>query len=240
MARKTGRGRPPLSLVGQDSDVRFYLRHARQAGGPVLMLGCGSGHMALELAEAGVEVVGVDPSERMVASAESLRAGAAPEVATRLRFLASDLRALRLAERFPLVVAPHNALGLMGSVADLESLLATVRHHLQPGGSFVFDLLNARAGALADSVQDWEPAAALEPARPVFTPHLRERRREGAARADPGGIRRLRLRPFRPEEVDRALRAVGLEARERYGRFDGRLFEPTDERQVVVAGDAEG
>ncbi|MCI0573991.1 MAG: class I SAM-dependent methyltransferase [Myxococcaceae bacterium] len=240
MARKTGRGRPPLSLVGQESDVRFYARHAREAGGPVLILGCGSGRLALALADAGVEVLGVDPSARMVASAEALRAAADAEVAARLRFLTADLRALRLAERFPLVAAPHNALGLMDSPAELESLLTTVRHHLAPGGRFVFDLLNARDGDLSYGAEDREPSAPLEPLRPVFTPHLRERRRDGAGRVEAGGIRRLRLRPFRPEEVDRALRAVGLEARERYGRFDGRVFSPTDERQVVVAGVAGG
>lgn len=241
MARKTGRGRPPLSLVGPDSDVRFYLRQARQAGGPVLVLGCGSGRLALELAEAGLSVLGVDPSPRMLEAAEALRAGAEPEAAARLRLLATDLRALRLEERFGLVAAPHNALGTMGTPADLETLLATVRHHLAPGGSFVFDLLNPPPDPAAeDAARDWEPASGLEPLRPAFTPHLRERRRQpGEGRVREGeSIRRLRLRPFRPEEVDRALRAVGLEARERLGRFDGRPFEPTDERQVVVAGEA--
>src|SRR5688572_18904401 len=121
MPRKTGGrgGRPPLSLVGQDSDVRFYLRQARAVDGPVLVLGCGSGKVAVELAEAGHTVLGVDPSPRMLQAAESLRQGAGQPAAERLKLLEADLRALRLSERFPLVVAPHNALGMMASLEDL-------------------------------------------------------------------------------------------------------------------------
>lgn len=227
----------PLSLVGRDVDVAFY---ARQAAGrsaspgqaPVLVLGCGNGRLALELADRGHPVVGVDPSARMIAAAEERRLGQPPGQVELLRFLAADLRSLRLAERFGLVAAPHNALALMASLDELAALLATVRHHLSPDGAFVFDLINP-AGRPPPPVAPGE-LPPRENARPLFAPHMRERRRTPRG-ASEEGIRRLRLRHFDAQELDAALREAGFVAYERFGRFDGKAFDPTDPQQIVVA-----
>ncbi|MBF5043609.1 class I SAM-dependent methyltransferase [Aggregicoccus sp. 17bor-14] len=225
-------GRTPLSLVGPEADLAFYARLAaeRAAGGPVLVLGSATGRVAWDLAERGLSVVGVDPSERMVQGAEERRANVGAEASARARFLAADVRGLRLGERFPLVLAPQNALGLMATLEDLEAFLTTVRLHLAPGGTFAFDVLNPPRPPEPDD--DAEPTAGLEPQRLPFAFHLRERTRAGQA----GGIRRLRLQHFSPEELDRALAACGLTARERYGRFDGKPFDADDPRHIGVAG----
>jgi SAM-dependent methyltransferase len=229
MAGNDTRGRTPLSLVGQEPDIPFYTRQAAEHGGPVLVLGAANGRVAWALAGAGLSVLGVDPSERMVRAAEELRGSEPPEVAARVRFLHADPRSLRLAERFPVVLAPQHAMGMMGSPEDLEAFLSTVRHHLQAGGIFVYDVLNPPPESSA-SREDEEPGVALEPRRPVFAFHLRERRQPGA----PLGIRRLRLRPFTAEELDAAMKACGLTPRERYGRFDGKPFDPEDTRHIGV------
>lgn len=229
MAGNDVRGRTPLSLVGQEPDLLFYTRRATEQGGAVLVLGAANGRVVWALAEAGVTVLGVDPSERMVQAAEELRASEPPEVSARVRLMHADPRALRLAERFPVVFAPQNALGMMGSHEDLEAFLASVRHHLEPGGTFAYDVLNPPAEP-ASRDEDAEPGAALEPRRPLFAFHLRERRQPGA----PLGIRRLRLRPFSAEELDEAMKACGLTPRERYGWFDGKPFDAEDERHIGV------
>jgi SAM-dependent methyltransferase len=225
-------GRTPLSLVGQEADLAFYgkLASERGAGGPVLVLGSATGRVAWELAERGLQVVGVDPSERMVQGAEERRAKVGSEVSARARFLVADVRGLRLEQQFPLVLAPQHALGLMATEEDLEAFLTTVRLHLAPGGTFAFDVLNPKRVPQPDLDED--PTAGLEPPRLPFAFHLRERTRAG----QPGGIRRLRLQHFSPEELDAALGACGLTARERYGRFDGKPFDPDDPRHIGVAG----
>ena len=48
-------------------DVDFYVAAAREAGGPVLELGCGTGRILIPTARAGLEIVGVDLSPRMLA-----------------------------------------------------------------------------------------------------------------------------------------------------------------------------
>ncbi|WNG14837.1 class I SAM-dependent methyltransferase [Cystobacter fuscus] len=228
MAGNDTRGRTPLSLVGQEPDLLFYTRQAQAQGGPVLVLGAANGRVPWTLAQAGLAVLGVDPSERMIHAAEEVRASESPEVSGRVRLLHADLRSLRLEERFPVVLAPQHALGLMASHEDLEAFLATVRHHLRPEGLFIYDVLNppVEPGRPADE----EPGAALEPRRPVFSFHLRERKRPGT----PSGIHRLKFKPFSWEELEEAMKACGLTPRERYGGFDGKPFDPADAHHIGV------
>jgi len=231
MGGNDARGRTPLSLVGQEPDLVFYTRQATEHGGPVLVLGAANGRVVWSLAEHGFTTVGVDPSEVMLRSAEERRASASAEVSSRARFQMMDLRALRLPDRFPLVLAPQHALGLMPGNDDLEAFLATVRYHLSPGGTFVYDVLNTPREPVLPRDDD-EPGAGLEPRRPLFALHLRERKQPGR----PSPIRRLKLRHFSPEELDTALNAAGLVPRERYGRFDGKPFDLEDSRHIGIAG----
>jgi SAM-dependent methyltransferase len=226
------RGRAPLSLVGQEPDLLFYMRQASDRGGPVLVLGAANGRVPWSLAGNGFAAVGVDFSETMVRLAEERRATEPPEVSARVRFVVSDVRVLRLEERFPLVLAPQHAMGLMATRDELEAFVATVRHHLAPGGTFIYDVLNPPREAIIPNDDDDEPRAPLEPRRPLFALHLRERKPAGGT----APIRRLRLRHFAPEELEEALTAGGLTLRERFGRFDGKPFELRDSRQIGVAG----
>jgi SAM-dependent methyltransferase len=229
MAGHDARGRAPLSLVGQDPELLFYTRQASGAGGPVLVLGAANGRVVWTLAQAGLSVLGVDPSERMIAAAEEVRGEEAPEVSGRVRLLCADLRSLRLEERFQVVLAPQHALGLMATHEDLEALLATVRHHLRPEGLFVYDVLNPPVEPTPGRDED-EPGAPVEPRRPVFTFHLRERKRPDA----PSGIHRLRFKPFSSEELESAMKTSGLVPRERYGSFEGKPFDSGDTRHIGV------
>ncbi|MBZ4400266.1 class I SAM-dependent methyltransferase [Myxococcus faecalis] len=231
MGGNDARGRTPLSLVGQEPDLLFYTRQAAEHGGPVLVLGAANGRVVWALAEHGYTAVGVDPSEVMIRSAEERRASEPAEVSNRARFLVADPRALRMPDRFPLVLAPQHALGLMPGNDDLEAFLATVRHHLTPDGTFVYDVLNTPREPVLPR-DDEEPNAGLEPRRPLFALHLRERKQPGV----PSPIRRLKLRHFSPQELDSALTAAGFIPRERYGRFDGKPFDLEDSRHIGVAG----
>jgi SAM-dependent methyltransferase len=230
-----GRGRTTLELVGLNADASFYVQRAAAHPGPVLVLGGGNGRIAWALAESGARILSVDPSALMVEYAEQRRASGPPEVASRASFLHADLRALRLSERFALVLAPQNAPGLMSTPEDLDALFATVRHHLADGGAFLFDMLNPAGPHGPGPWQaEEDPAGPLPPLRPVFVPHLRERSRSRGGQAT-GGLHRLRLRQFSPEELDQALGRAGLEALERYGDFMGKPFSREDPVQVVVA-----
>ncbi|UUZ79176.1 class I SAM-dependent methyltransferase [Paenibacillus sp. P26] len=52
--------------VRTDYDIPIYLEQAKQTGGPVLDLACGSGRVLMHLANAGYPVTGVDLSADML------------------------------------------------------------------------------------------------------------------------------------------------------------------------------
>lgn len=232
--------RRAFAVVGRDPDSTFYAdRVAQVEGGErALVLGCGDGRIACELAIRGVQVVGVEPSGVMLQLAEDLRSAQPQEVQGRLRLLHADLRSVRLSEKFPVVLAPQNALGLSPTLEDLETCLATVVHHLEPGGFFAFDLTSVRRESVTpgpDEGHPHGPGASGEGVQRLFVPHLRERRR-GRERESASSLRRLRVRHFTAAEIDAALARVGLVALERYGSFDETPYAPEHPLQLVVAG----
>ncbi|HVE84663.1 MAG TPA: class I SAM-dependent methyltransferase [Myxococcales bacterium] len=226
--------RPLLSLVAADAGSAFYGDRVDRAGGPALVLGAGDGRIAWELARRGHQVLAADPSEALLRAVEERRGQEPPEVSARLRVVRADVRSLRLDERFKVAISPRNALGLMSTRDDLEAALATARTHLLPDGIFLLDLVNPPEHRAPPAPGD----RAEEPPlwyRPVFVPHLRERRRARPGEAEHEGLRRLRVRQFSAEVLDAALKASGFTPMERYGDFDGRPFAPEDPLQVVVA-----
>ncbi|MGE5194462.1 MAG: class I SAM-dependent methyltransferase, partial [Deltaproteobacteria bacterium] len=47
------------------ADVGFFVDLARETGGPVLELGCGTGRVLIPTARAAIEIVGLDQSPQM-------------------------------------------------------------------------------------------------------------------------------------------------------------------------------
>ena len=69
-------------------DIEFYVEEARRSGGPVVELAVGTGRIAVPMAAAGIEVIGVDSSAGMLAVAREAAASAGVELDLRL----GDLR----------------------------------------------------------------------------------------------------------------------------------------------------
>ena len=51
-------------------DIQFYLEYAKQTGGPVLELACGTGRVLIPIADAGIRIHGLDLSVNMLKIAE--------------------------------------------------------------------------------------------------------------------------------------------------------------------------
>jgi len=120
-------------------DADFYLALARESGGPVLELGCGTGRTLLPIARAGLPCTGLDLSAAML---DALRAKSPP---ANLRLVQGRMQGFDLgAERFALVTAPFRAFQHLQTVEDQLACLACVRRHLAPGGAFAFDVFQPR------------------------------------------------------------------------------------------------
>lgn len=143
-------------------DVRYYVALAAERGGPILEYGCGNGRIALPLARAGLDVVGVDLSAPMLADLRAQLRREPPAVRERITVRRGDMRALRLRRRFPLVLCPFNAFLHLYDRRDVERFLQRAREHLAAGGELVFDV----------SVPQPEELA-RDPARPHHAPRFR-------------------------------------------------------------------
>jgi SAM-dependent methyltransferase len=125
-------------------DIGFFRSLAEQAGGPILELGCGSGRVAIPLAQAGFDVVGVDRSTGMLARAVARAEAAGPEVAGRLRLVEGDITTTRAGDGFGLVFA---AFRVFMSILEPDEQLQTlrlVREQLRPDGLLAIDVFDPR------------------------------------------------------------------------------------------------
>lgn len=121
-------------------DVPFFTEIARRTVGPVLDLGCGTGRLSIPLAEAGLEVVGLDISENMIAAFRRKLRSCRREIRQRINLVRADMRQFALKQRFACAVCSSNTLLLMGSERSVERALACVARHLRDDGLFVVDV----------------------------------------------------------------------------------------------------
>jgi SAM-dependent methyltransferase len=132
-------------------DVDFYVEEAVRSGGPVVELGVGTGRVAVPIASAGVEVIGVDSSAGMLGVARERAAAAGVELDLRL----GDLRSPPVDDAVPLVIAPFRALLHMQSDEDRRAALRAVRRLLAADGRFVFDVFAPAPDDIAETHGRW-------------------------------------------------------------------------------------
>jgi SAM-dependent methyltransferase len=109
-------------------DLPVWRALARDAGGPVLDVGAGTGRVSLDLAALGIAVVALDVNASLLAALQRRATGKSVET------VVADARALDLRRRFPLVLVPMQTLQLFGGPAGRAAFLRGARDHLQPGG----------------------------------------------------------------------------------------------------------
>src|SRR5512141_2383938 len=125
-------------------DVDFYRSLARETGGPVLELGCGTGRVLLPIAREGIACVGLDPSEPML---EDFRRKGPPD---NLRLVTGSMQYFDLGpDRFALIFSAFRAFQHLLTVEDQLACLAAVRRHLAPGGLFAFDVFAPKLERIA-------------------------------------------------------------------------------------------
>ena len=109
-----------LEHVPYLNDIPFWVEEARSSDGAVLELGCGTGRVAIPIAQAGVPVVGLDNSARMLraARAKAKRLDLSGEL---LRFVHGDMRTFRLKRKFELAIIPFRSFLFLLSVAATKA-----------------------------------------------------------------------------------------------------------------------
>src|SRR5438094_9850578 len=73
-------------------DVGFFIEAARNAGSPVLEIGCGTGRVLIPTARAGLDIVGLDLSPHMLAVCRQRLLDESEAVQERVRLVQGDMR----------------------------------------------------------------------------------------------------------------------------------------------------
>lgn len=128
---------------GEDLAYCLALAKGRQS---VLDLGCGTGQLAVALAD-GRFVTGVDPAAAMLEVARRRPNG------QRVEWVEADARDVRLDRKFDLVLLTGHAFQVFLTQGDQKAVLRTIAHHLAAGGLFIFDSRNPEM----EEWRSWNP-----------------------------------------------------------------------------------
>lgn len=143
------------------ADVDFFVDLARQAVGPVLEVGCGTGRVLIPTAKAGVGMVGVDLSAGMLDVCRQKLAAEAVDVQARVELHLDDMRTFDLGRQFPLVTLPFRGFQHLLTVEDQRAALQRLRTHVRDGGLMVLDVFNPSLPLLGD--ERWLVQPLVEP-----------------------------------------------------------------------------
>lgn len=236
------------SLRG-DADVSFYVNLAKESGGPVLEMGCGTGRILLPTAREGIRIHGIDFSPDMLAQLASKLADEPAEVRERVTYSVGDIRTADAGSKFALVTAPFRVAQLLLTRDDQRAWLRNVRRHLTAGGALCFDVFQPNFSYLAaprgpeveaDRVDPGSGRRTRRIARitprnelQVIDIEFRWIVEEESGTTETGG--NLRLRWFTRGELENLLELEGFEITGYWGSFARDPFREGSTEQIVLA-----
>ncbi len=220
----------------------LYVDLARQTGGSVLELACGTGQLTIPISWDRRPTVGLDLSKAMLTAARR-RASATSSSAT---FVQGDMRDFSLNREFDLIFVARNSLLHLLSAEDVVATFTAVRKHLSSDGIFAFDIFNPNVRMLSrphgprfpvmevatpkfgrlcvEETCDYDSAAQVNRGKWfVSTPDIRD-----------AWIMPMILRSIFPQELPLLLSAAGLELVNRFGDVEKEPFGPGSRAQVCL------
>jgi SAM-dependent methyltransferase len=141
-----------VTLYRHRPDIPFFVEAATEAGGPVLEIGCGTGRVLIPTAQAGVNIVGLDLSSRMLGVCRDRLRSESAAVQSRVQLVEGDMRHFDLARTFALATIPFRPFQHLVTVDDQISCLQAVRRHMTDDGRMILDLFNPHLDALVNQV----------------------------------------------------------------------------------------
>ena len=197
--------------------------------GPILEFGVGTGRLAVPLARAGFEVVGVDISEEMLAR---LRAKPGAEGVTTV---VGDMTTVRVRREFGLAFIAFSSLFVLPTQQAQVQFFRNAAAHLRPGGRFVLE-----TAMLGTSQRQHLRAVKIETDRLVLS----------AGEVDPvtgfytgtwvvlepGGTRfyPVRGRSVGHQEMDLMAELAGLRLEDRWGNWSKGAFAADSRLHISV------
>jgi SAM-dependent methyltransferase len=228
---------------GYYDDYPLIEQWAQSLGGPLLDLACGTGRMALRMAELGYQVTGVDITPEMISWARQK----AEQRKLSIEWIVADARSFHLQKQYSLLYMLENAFQFFLTRVDQEAMLTCVREHLLPEGCFLFETRNPNPRNLQEvrhpdgesfttpdggqllvtEEQRYDPMTQIQ----HYTRHL--------TFLQPGGKRdekklRVALRYVYPQELEALLYYNGFQIRSCYGNWHQEPLTATSPSMIYV------
>ncbi|MGZ6327053.1 MAG: class I SAM-dependent methyltransferase [Bdellovibrionota bacterium] len=241
---------PMVTLRTQD--VAFYSMAARKYGDPVLELGCGTGRITLAIAEAGLRIVGMDISEKMLERAISKRNALRREARERVHLVQGDMTRFDLGDKFRSIIFPFRPFQHLLETQEQIRCLECVKRHLASNGRLIIDffqtdpermhdpkfhnesplieyhLSDGRHVALSERVAAYHRALQRNDVEMIFNVRHVDGRQERLVMA-------WTLRYFFRYEVEHLLARCGFKLEATYGSFDHKPLNNDSPEMIFVA-----
>jgi len=218
-----------LEVGGDHPSHHFYAELAKQVGGNVLEVACGTGLVTLPLAQQGIPIAGLDIVPKMLAHAKHK----AEKLGLSVRWFEGDARNFTLAEKFNFIYMTGNAFQAFLNNSDQRALLQNIRKHLTKGGVFAFETRNPNWEDLTTDLTEEEWMTYInDRGYKVRITETREYdhvaqiliytlfRRWQEANEDNEHITRIAIRYTFPQELNALLEENGFKILEQHGNWD--------------------
>lgn len=229
---------PLLTPERTKAEIDFVLAHTQIAPRhTILDVGCGPGRHSIELARRGFHVVGIDPSEAMIAAAKTRadEAGVQPE------FIQGRGEVFRSQKKFDAAICLFTTLGQINENTAFKkndpSLLKQIAENIIPGGSFILEVPQKEwvvstlkdTERFGDEIRYTDIQRAYEPEKSILS--------ETFTLVSPEETRQyfLRYHLYDVDEIHALLKNAGFESIHTFGDFDNTLFTEKSPNIVVVA-----
>ncbi len=190
----------------------------------VLDLGCGNGRHVAELTRRGFQIVGLDLSEALLATAR--------KDYPHCGFIRGDMR--YIPGRFDIILSLFTSFGYFERDAENQKVFAAVSASLNPGGRFWLDFLNAYT--LREHLEPEEQKTLSQNVRV----YIQRRIEDGFVVKDiqfqtsEGEINyRERVRMYTKEDLKTMLESAGLGVENVFGDYSGTSWTHGSERTIM-------
>jgi len=232
-----------LEVGGDHPSHQFYADLAKQIGGKVLEVACGTGLVTLTLAAQGIDITGLDIMSTMLKHARYK----AEQQGLSVRWFEDDARNFSLGETFNMIYLTGNAFQAFLNNEDQVALLKNIKRHLAKGGIFAFETRNPRWQDLATDLNETEwmtytdkdghsvritEIQEYDHVAQVLAYTLWRRWREPSG--DKERITRIAIRYTFPQELNALLQNSGFRVVEQYGDWDKSPLKKESESIISI------
>ncbi len=226
------------SFNGHGPDNDFYL-NLQDKPCRILDLGCGTGALALALADLGHTVTGLDPAPGMLEVARN------KDKANRVHWIAGDARDFALDETFDLIIMTGHVFQVFLDDAEMLAVLSHARNQLAEGGRLVFESRNPLQREWESWTEDRTRETTDVPGVGTVAVYYQVRaawddfvRFDTVFTLSETGERRTSESTLRfPDQdtITRLLEAAGFVSVTWLGDWDGTAFAPHSPEMIVIA-----